>query len=108
MSSGARTGDPGMMILCETFNNSKGSGAATPDRAAALSQNGYGQGRAGKIRRGGRGKAIPGQGSLAKDSWPGTRAEFFAELQAAPNSCPRFSARAKILAEFLWAHQILR
>ena len=47
-TEGVRAGNPGIMILCETLDNSRGSRAATPNRVAALSQNGYGHRRAGK------------------------------------------------------------
>ena len=62
---GTRTGDPGMMILCETLDNSRGSGAVTPDRTAALSQHGYGHCCVRKITEAGEEKRF-----LARDPWP--------------------------------------
>ena len=103
-SEGARIGDPGIMILCETLNNFKGSGAVKPDRVAALSQNGYGHGRAGLISQGGRGGAVPGQGH-ARNSSPSfkPRQSPARDCQRAPKSWPSLCGRAKFFAEFFKA-----
>ena len=94
-TEGVRAGNPGIMILCETLDNSRGSRAATPNRVAALSQNCYGHRRAGKN------SPRPGRHS---DSWPRIPGQGFLARDV-DQMTPRVSRRVKFLADLFSARQ---